>query len=226
MGGARLYNAGVAATSLQESAADGVAGRQGLYASDPCAWAAAQAAAMRRRDFDAIDWANVIEEIEDVARHEQREWVSRCRNVISHLLNIHHSPDSSDVDHWRKEIEDCRGDMHDLLADNPSMRSALPEMLAKAWKRGRAIAVRKLAEGGSSGNAAHEWRLRRGWESRLPRELPYALVDISGYDPFDPDAEPGAEVWPAEVAQALNDALGTDYPVRRRAPERAKGRSS
>ncbi len=41
---------------------------------------------MRRRDYCAIDWDNVIEEIGDVGRRGEKEWASLCKNVISHLL--------------------------------------------------------------------------------------------------------------------------------------------
>ena len=36
-----------------------------LYWRDSYSWALEQADALRRRDFDAVDWENVIEEIED-----------------------------------------------------------------------------------------------------------------------------------------------------------------
>lgn len=38
-------------------------GAHELYLKDFYAWALEQAAAMRRRDFGAVDWENVIEEI-------------------------------------------------------------------------------------------------------------------------------------------------------------------
>ena len=107
--------------------------------------------------------------------------------------------------------------MHVKLSENPGMKGELAEMLDGAWRRGREIAVRKLAEHRSPENAAHERQLRRGYGSQLPAECPYALEDIAGYDPFDKDAKPGPDAWPAPVAQILNDALGTDYPVRYRA---------
>ena len=221
------YNAGMPATSMREPAAADARGQveRGLYSFDPWAWSREQVAAMRRRDFGAIVWDNVIEEIGDVAGRDERAWVSFCRNVISHLLKIHHSPKSPDLNHWRKEIQDWRGDMHDVLVDNPSMASKLPELLPKAWRRGRAIAVRKLAEGGSPESAVHERRLQRAWESRLPAERPYHVEDIASYDPFDKDAEPNPDLWPAPIAQILNDELGTDYPVRYRGPENSDGRT-
>ena len=39
-----------------------------LYHSDPYAWSVEQSDALRRRDFAAVDWDNVIEEIVSVGR--------------------------------------------------------------------------------------------------------------------------------------------------------------
>ncbi len=219
------YNAGMAATSIKDLAAEGAgsAPRRRLYDEDPWSWSQQQVEALGRRDVDAIDWDNVIEEIGDVAGRDEDAWVSYCKNVISHLLKIHHLPKSPDLNHWRKEVEDWRGEMHGKLERNPGMKGKLSALLEGAWRRGRDIAVRRLAEHGSPEDAAHERRLRRAWESRLPAERPYGLEEIAGYDPFDKDAKPDPDCWPAPVAKHLNDALGTAYPVRYRAREGGKG---
>ena len=116
---------------------------------------------------------------------------------------------------WRRE-------MHSRLSDNPSLKGELGELLGKAWKHGRAEGVEKLAE---HANWAAEKRILRDLHRQLPQDCPYALVDIAGCDPTDKDAEPDADVWPAAVARRLNEALGADYPVRIRGPEREGGRS-
>ena len=167
----------MAATSMKELASEAAvdARESGLYNKDFWSWTQEQAGALRRRDFGAVDWNNVVEEIEALGRSEERAWASCCKNVVSHLLKIHYAPSSPDLNHWRKEIEDWRGEMYRKLADNPGMKGELSEMLAKAWKDGRREAVRKLAEQRSPEDAAHERHLRRGWESRVPVDCPYAL---------------------------------------------------
>jgi hypothetical protein len=41
---------------------------------------------MRSRDYDRIDWDNVIEELEDVGRSEKRQLINRLAILIMHLL--------------------------------------------------------------------------------------------------------------------------------------------
>jgi len=227
-GRAIAYNAGMAATSAKElaaAAAGGSARNRGLYDRDFWGWTQEQAAALGRRDFEAIDWDNVIEEVETLGRAEKRAWKSHCTNVISHLLKIERAGRPGAVNHWRKEIEIWRAKMYRTLSDNPGMKGELAAMLAEAWGDGRRDAVRALAEHNSPDDAAQERRLRISWEARLPAECPYALADIAGYDPFGRKARPSIDVWPAPVARRLNEVLGTDYPVRRRAPEREEGLS-
>lgn len=209
---------------MRELAAEADRGR-GLYRKDPWSWSREQAAAMRRGDIEAIDWDNVIEEIEDVAGRDEAAWVSYCKNVISHLLKIEHSGGARAINHWRKEIEGWRREMHDKLSASPGMKGSLSGLLDRAWRLGRADALQRLAEPAESEDWAAEKRVLRELQRRLPAERHYSLVDIAGYDPFIKKAEPDANVWPAPVARAMNEALGADYPVRPRVQEREGGRS-
>ena len=222
------YNAGMAgATSLRDLAA-GVGGEtraQRLYDEDFWAWTQEQAGALRRRDLDAIDWENVIEEIEALGRSEERAWTSRCTNVLSHLLKIEHSGEGQHLNHWRKEVEAWRNQMYDSLEESPGMKGKLSALLAKAWRGGRKDAVAELVRHGAPAGWADEKALVRRWRGRLPVDCPYLLEDIAGYDPNVKDAEPRDDVWPAPVARKLNEVLETDYPVRYRPQERGRGRS-
>ena len=203
----------------------GTARGRDLYREDPWTWARAQAAAMKRRDIKAIDWDNVIEEIEDVAGRDEAAWVSACKNVISHLLKIEHSGAAGTVDHWRKEILTWRLEMHAKLYGSPGMKGSLSELLDRAWRLGRADAVLDLAEHAKPDDWASEKRILRELRGRLPAERHYSLVEIVGYDPVDKRADPEPDVWPASVARRLNEKLGRGYPVQRRTPERDSGHS-
>ena len=215
------------ATSLRDLAA-GVGGEtraQRLYREDAWSWAQEQAGALRRRDVAAIDWENVIEEIETLGRSEEHAWTSLCTNVVSHLLKIEHSGRDEGVNHWAREIRGYRQGMYRRVRSNPGMKGRLEAMLEEAWEDGREAAVGKLAEYGSPGDVAGEDRLRRSWRVQLPKDCPYGLEDIAGYDPYDKKAVPQDDVWPASVARKLNEVLGVDYPVRNLPPERGSGRS-
>ena len=212
---------------MRELAAEVTAGQRErrLYDRDFWAWTQEQSGALRRRELGAIDWDNLIEEVETLGRSESGAWASLCANVISHLLKIEHSRSAEPVNHWRGEVEGWRWQMHRRILKNLGMKSKLSEMLGEAWEDGRRTAVRKLGEDAMPESWAAEKRVLRELDLRLPRECPYTLADVAGYDPFDKAAEPDADVWPPAVARRLNEALRADYPVRYRGPEREGGRS-
>ena len=59
-----------------------------LYWRDSYSWAMQQADALRRRDFAGVDWENVIEEIEDLARSEARRLISQYVRIMEHFLKL------------------------------------------------------------------------------------------------------------------------------------------
>ena len=219
------YNAGMPATSIRDLVSEAASRARRLYFDDAWAWSREQADALRRRDVDAIDWENVIEEIEDVGNRHSDAWASHCRNVISHLLKIEHSGAAEAVEHWRKEIVAWRREMYGKLYEYPGMKSSLTELLDRAWRLGRGDAVQALAEQAGPEDWVAEKRSLRSWQGRLPLECPYSLEEIVGYDPVDKRAEPEPDVWPESVARRLNEKLGRGYPVPHRAPEPESGGS-
>lgn len=196
-----------------------------LYYSDGYTWAIEQANALRRRDFAAIDWENVIEEIEDVGRREQNYWQRHCARVIEHLLKIEHYREATTevLRHWSREVMDFRIQMSGAIVTNPGLKGQYKEMLAEAWRAGRAYAHRRLAEYDESNDPSTVWKKAlRDRDRTLPKECPYRLEDVTAFDPKH-DQAPRYDVWPPGVARVLNARLGEDYPVR---PNRARDRSS
>ena len=49
------------------------AGQKDLYYRDYYTWTRQQADALRRRDFEAVDWENITEEIEALVTRQQLE---------------------------------------------------------------------------------------------------------------------------------------------------------
>ena len=80
-----------------------------LYDLDALAWSEQQGGLLRRiaggeRLDAAVDWANVIEEIEAMGRSELRSCGSYLRQAMFHLLKLHAWPGSLAADRWRGEV--------------------------------------------------------------------------------------------------------------------------
>ena len=115
----------------------------GLYERDTLAWSEVQGNLLRRlaageRVNDAIDWANVIEEVHDVGVSQMRACVSLWQQAMLHLLKMHTWPDSSGKAHWRQEAGAFLDEAS--LFYSPSMRQKID--LAALYGR----ALRRLTE--------------------------------------------------------------------------------
>ena len=99
-----------------------------LYERDALAWAEQQADLLRRLAAgeavnEAVDWPNVIEEVEDVGQSQLRACRSLLRQALVHLLKLHAWPGSLATEHWRGETAGFLIDARDCFT--PSMRQRI-----------------------------------------------------------------------------------------------------
>ncbi|MCC6070266.1 DUF29 domain-containing protein [Massilia sp. GCM10020059] len=105
-----------------------------LYDGDVVAWALEQAALLRGGMLERIDALNIAEEIEAVARSEQRELASRFGVLVCHLLKWQFQP-ARRSQSWQRTIRDQRAAIARRLAKMPSLQPLLDdeEWLADAF---------------------------------------------------------------------------------------------
>lgn len=183
-----------------------------LYRSDIHAWSAEQASALRRRDFDAVDWDNVIEEIDDLGKQERLKWTSYCSNVLRHFLKIEHFREArpETVSFWLKEIRNQRSLMFKQLRNAVSLKTECDSLYPSAWEDARMDAVRELAE------LDVENKLQPDFDTAfhhrnysLPSTCPYPLEHVSGIDlqHFDPKSQPDYSTFPYQVSLVISEKL-------------------
>jgi len=112
-----------------------------LYDRDFYAWATEQAAMLRAGKFSAMDVENIAEEIDGMARSERRELTSRLAILLTHLLKWQMQPERRGRS-WLLTIVEQRGEAISVLEENPSLRSQIGEIMAKAYK-GAVTAARR-----------------------------------------------------------------------------------
>ncbi len=122
-----------------------------LYERDALAWAETQADLLRRLAAgelvnQAIDWPNVIEEVQDVGISELRSCESLFLHGMLHVLKLASWPNSRSVEHWRDEADAFLNDAARRYTPSMRRRLAVPDLYAEALRR----VSRKHDESGGS----------------------------------------------------------------------------
>lgn len=157
-----------------------------LHDRDFYTWAVQQAAALRRRDFSAVDWENVTEEIETLGRTEERSLKSQYARAMEHLLKLQYRGDeeTEPVAGWRKSVDQARIEIKRVLQDNPGLKGKRDEVFARAWLDAREDAVAAFVQHSTEGikddtmHLRERKRLTREWSNILPREIPYTREQV------------------------------------------------
>lgn len=96
------------------------------YDADIIAWANEQARLLRARCFDQLDIEHIADEIEDVARAEQRALAARMADLLAGLLRWQHQPGLR-CSNWQGTIELQREAVRLHLRRTPSLRLMLAD---------------------------------------------------------------------------------------------------
>jgi Domain of unknown function DUF29 len=107
-----------------------------LYDDDFHAWSLAQATVLRKLRPAGIDWANLAEEVEALAKTDRRTLKSCSRTLLAHLLKLKYwrSERATNERLWRSSIRNARQEILDILADSPSLKAFLQREYAECYR--------------------------------------------------------------------------------------------
>jgi hypothetical protein len=111
-----------------------------LYDEDFYAWTREQARLLREGALSEIDAENIAEELECMGKSNRRELRSRLIVLLMHLLKFRFQADRISPS-WRITIRRQRDEINALLADSPSLRPMVAEMLARLYEKARQDAI-------------------------------------------------------------------------------------
>ncbi|PSB18987.1 DUF29 domain-containing protein [Phormidesmis priestleyi ULC007] len=131
------------------------------YETDYLKWIETTLEKLRSRDYDSVDWENLIEEIEDMGRSEQRSLKSNLIVVLVHLLKWQFQPDRRSGS-WGGSIVEHRRRIQEAVDDSPSLRPYLESIFDGCYLQ--AVKQAKAETGLSS--------------ETFPQQCPYELVEV------------------------------------------------
>ena len=121
-----------------------------LYEQDTVVWAENQAAALRAAakggSNQALDWENLAEEIEDLAKNLRIGLKSQLFRIIQHHIKLTYSPASDPRRGWRRTIRQARYEIEQILDESPSLRGHIPQMIESETRQAIEYAIKDLQE--------------------------------------------------------------------------------
>lgn len=109
---------------------------QSPYDRDFHAWSLSQASALKRLRPAGIDWENLAEEVEALAKKDRRTLKSGSRTLLAHLLKLKYwrLERTTNERLWRSSVRNARQEIQDILADSPSLKAFLQREHAGCYR--------------------------------------------------------------------------------------------
>jgi Domain of unknown function DUF29 len=138
---------------------------KGAYDTDFHAWTQAQAAALRAKDWPALDVDHLAEEIDSLGIADEHAITRQLQRLLLHLLkwryqSTHRTPS------WRRSVRQARDAIADRIERSPSLRDYPERRVPLAYRRARR-------------DAADETGLPR---ATFPEVCPWALDQVLDED--------------------------------------------
>lgn len=131
-----------------------------LYNTDFYSWALRQVELLRNEEYADLDTANLIEEIEAMAKRDRRELLNRLKVIVVHLLTWKYQPTHRSKS-WTDTLDEQRDEIDTLLDDSPSLRRELPGLMVKAYPKAVAKAVKETGLSPESFPPRCEWAVEQ-----------------------------------------------------------------
>lgn len=114
---------------------------QALYNQDFCLWVDTTVQQLKLKQFETVDWENLIEEIQDLSGSQKRALESLLTRLLEHLLKIGYwkSELPNNANHWKGEIRSFRKQIKKLLKASPSLKPYLQDIFQESYQDAREI---------------------------------------------------------------------------------------
>ena len=104
-----------------------------LYEKDFCLWLETTVKLLRERNFQALDYDNLIEEIEAMGRSERNALESNLIVVLMHLLKYKYQPQKRSRS-WLSSIFEHRRRLIRTLKSSPSLKRYYEEVFDECYQ--------------------------------------------------------------------------------------------
>ncbi len=115
-----------------------------LYESDYVVWLDTTLQQLKQRNYNHVDWENLIEEIEYLSRKERQSMESNLIVLMLHLLKWQYQPERRSGS-WSGSIVEHRRRVNRALTNSPSLKPYLEKVIDSAYEEALEQAVAETA---------------------------------------------------------------------------------
>jgi hypothetical protein len=155
-----------------------------LYEKDFYLWVQENLRLLKNKEYDLVDWENLLEEIEDMGQRYLDSVVSFMAVILEHLYKWENFRDREYVGHsWIRSINNARNELEGIFERHPSIRKKSAEELPTSWR----IAVKRLVrwfKEPQNHDLAKKYFGRLPTEKDFPQECPYTFGQVMEYEPW------------------------------------------
>jgi hypothetical protein len=155
-----------------------------LYEKDFYLWVMENLKLLKNKEYELVDWENLLEEIEDMAKRHFESVISYMAVIMEHLYKWENYRESAYMGSgWKKSILNARKKLIDLFDEIPSLKRIAQEKesLNKAWRRAVNSLITWFKE---EEDLAQKYFSRFPTEKDFPQEYPYTFEQIMEYEPW------------------------------------------
>ncbi len=154
-----------------------------LYHRDFPLWAEINLQLLKEKAYELVDWENLLEEIEDMARSDLKACISYLAVILEHLYkwdNFKHLVGKEGGKSWVKSVENARRELSTLLKWYPSLKAKVPSELSKAWDMATNRIIYWLYELEEEGRLSED--TLKGLLAQIPTDCPYTYEEAMNRD--------------------------------------------
>ena len=157
-----------------------------LYEKDFYLWVQENLRLLKNKEYDLVDWENLLVEIEDMEQRYLDSVVSFMAVILEHLYKWENFRYREYVGHsWIKSINTARKELRTIFKRHPSVKAKAQERenIQSAWE----LAVYSLIDWfkePQNHDLAKKYFGRFPLEKDFPQECPYTFEQVMEYEPW------------------------------------------
>jgi hypothetical protein len=157
-----------------------------LYEKDFYLWVQENLRLLKNKEYDLVDWENLLGEIEDMGQRYLDSAISFMAVILEHLYKWENFRYRKYVGYsWIKSINNARNELEAIFKRHPSVKAKAQERenMQTAWE----LAVYRLInwfKEPQNHDLAKKYFGRLPTEKDFPQECPYTFEQVIEYEPW------------------------------------------